>query len=164
MTVLSGISSLTGALLITMALSAQPSLDSISVKTVRGAIVPFSSIAKNERVILLCFWSVNSDQSVSELNAINAQFEKWKQAASFRLVAVCVDEGNILNRMRPTANMNGWTFDVCGDINGDLRKAFNVNDVLPKSVLLDKGQVVYQQSGFEPGSERYFFSKIQALR
>jgi cytochrome c biogenesis protein CcmG/thiol:disulfide interchange protein DsbE len=165
MPVLPKISFLVAILFATLALSAQETpLDSLQLKTLKGQVFPFSVLTKKEPVILICFWSVNSDPSMGELNAINAQYAKWKQAAPFKLMAICIDEGNLLNRMRPTANGNGWTFDVYGDINGDLQKFFSVNDNnLPVSLILDKEKVVYRQSGFDTGTENYLFAKIQDL-
>jgi len=141
---------------------AQVSLDSIQLRPVRGAAVSYSSVTKKDSLILLCFWSVNSEASINELNAINSQYAKWKKSASFHLLAICADAGNLLNRMRPTANQNNWTFDVYGDMNGDLQETFHVKD-LPESLILWKGQVVYQQSGFSPGSENFLFDKIRNL-
>jgi hypothetical protein len=149
-------------ILLSLRLSAQPTLDSVQLKPLRGALVSYASVTKNNPVVLICFWSSNIESSVNELNAINAQYEKWKQAASFKLMAICVDEGNILNRMRPTAIMNGWTFDVYGDINGDLQRIFPAPN-LPESMILKNGQVVYQQAGFQAGSENYLFAKIKSL-
>ncbi len=101
---------------------------------------------------------------MNELNAINAQYAKWKEAAPFKLMAICIDAGNLLNRMRPTANMNSWSFDVYGDINGDLQRFFSINDSnLPVSLILDKEKVVYRQSGFDTGTENYLLTKIQGL-
>src|SRR5882762_364918 len=151
-----------GLLLLTSFLSAQVPLDSIQLKTLRGPMISYGELTRKAQVVLVCFWSSNSDPSIDELNAINKQYDKWKQLTSFKLLAVCVDQGNILNRMRPTAIMNGWTFDVCGDSNGDLQKALHVNN-LPQSVILKKDQILYQQSGFEAGTENYLFSKVQAL-
>lgn len=138
------------------------SLDSVKLKTLRGTIVSFPAAAQKNTVILICFWSVNAENSINELNAINGHYEHWKQEAVFKLMAICADDGNNLNKMRPTANMNGWTFDVYADINGDLRSILRPNN-LPQSVILSGGKVVYQQSGFEPGSENYLFAKIQEL-
>lgn len=149
-------------LLLSPGLSAQTPLDSVQLKNIRGVLVPYASVTKNNPIVLICFWSSNIESSVNELNAINAQYEKWKQAASFKLIAICVDEGNILNRMRPTAIMNGWTFDVYGDINGDLQRIYPAPN-LPESMILKNGQVVYQQAGYEAGSENYLFTKIKSL-
>ncbi|HEX9514465.1 MAG TPA: thioredoxin-like domain-containing protein [Puia sp.] len=138
-------------------------LDSIQLKTVKGPLVSYGELTRKSPVILVCFWSVNSDASMNELNAINKQYDKWKQLASFKLIAVCVDQGNLLSRMRSTVNMNEWRgFDICADINGDLQQALKGNN-LPQAVILKNGQVVYQQSGFDAGAEDYLFSKIQAL-
>ena len=145
------------------ALSAQEvPLDSVQLKPVRGSLVTYYSLTAKTPHVMVCFWSVNIPATIDELNAISKQYEKWKQLGSFRLLAVCIDEGNLLGRMRPTANMNGWTFDVFGDINGDLQRILHTG-TLPQSFILDKGQVVYQQSGFAAGTEDYLFSKIAAL-
>jgi hypothetical protein len=141
----------------------QTPLDSIQLRTLKGAVVSYGVLARKTPIILVCFWSVNSDPSINELNAIHKQYEKWKGLASFKLMAVCVDQGNLLNRMRSTANSNEWRgFDVCADINGDLQKALRFNN-LPQAVILKNGQALYQQSGFEAGTENYLFSKIQEL-
>lgn len=137
-------------------------LDSIQLKTLKGPMISYGELTRKFPVVLLCFWSVNSDHSIGELNAINKQYDGWKKSASFKLLAICVDKGNLLNRMRPEANMNGWTFDVLGDSNGDLQETLRVNN-LPQSIILKKGEILYQQSGFEEGAENYLFSKIQAL-
>jgi hypothetical protein len=62
--------------------------------------------------------------------------------------------------VRPTVNMNGWTFDVYTDLNGDLQKALNSNN-LPQSVIIKKDKVLYLQSGYQRGSEIYLFEKLR---
>jgi hypothetical protein len=141
---------------------AQVPLDSVQLKTLKGPLTTYAAATKKDPVILVCFWSINSDPSINELNAINQQYEKWKQLASFKLMAICVDQGNLLNRMRPTFNMNGWTFDVYADINGDLQQALASKEV-PQSMILQNGKVVYQQSGFAAGTEDYLFSQLRKL-
>src|SRR5579871_6433863 len=114
---------------------------------------------KKDSLILVCFWSVNSDESVNELNAINPHVQDWKDAVKFKLMAVSVEEGKLADRVRPTAIMNGWTFEVFVDINGDLRKALNSTN-LPQSFIIKNGKIVYRQSGFESGTENYLFQKV----
>ena len=138
---------------------AQTALSSAMLKPARGAIAPFSSFTQKDSLILICFWSVNSDVSIDELNAINAHYDSWKEAVKFKLMAVSVDEGKLANRVRPTAIMNSWTFDVFVDINSDLQKALSSNN-FPQSFIIKKGKVVYQQSGYEAGTENYLFQKI----
>jgi hypothetical protein len=138
---------------------AQITLSSAMLKPMRGAIAPFSSFTQKDSLILICFWSVNSDVSINELNAISSHYDNWKEAAKFKLMAVSVDEGKLANRARPTALMNGWTFDIFVDVNGDLQKALSSNN-FPQSFIIKMGKVVYQQSGYETGTENYLFQKI----
>ena len=160
MSLLRNILSFAGLLLFISPLTAQPPLADVQLKNMKNILVSFSSLSQKDSVILVCFWSINSDASVEELNAINGHYEKWEQAVHFKMMAVCIDEGNSLSRIRSAVSGNGWVFDVYADINGDLHKALNGGN-LPQAMVLRGGQVIYQQSGFEAGSENYLFSKIR---
>ena len=122
----------------------------------------YSSVTGGSPLLLICFWSVNSESSINELNALNAQYAKYKKPSSFLLLAISIDEGNLINRMRPTAQQNDWAFDVYADIDGGLQKQLHFTEV-PQAFIVEKGQVVFEQSGFSPGSESYLLSKIQSL-
>jgi cytochrome c biogenesis protein CcmG/thiol:disulfide interchange protein DsbE len=138
---------------------AQTAISSAMLKPMRGAVAPFSSFTQKDSLILICFWSVNSDESINELNAISAHYDNWKESAKFKLMAVSIDEGKIANRVRPTSIGNEWTFSIFIDINGDLRKALSSSN-LPQSFVIKNGKIVYQQSGYEAGTENYLFQKI----
>jgi hypothetical protein len=141
---------------------AQASLDSVQLRNVKGKMVSYAAVTGQAPLVMVCFWSVNSEASIRELNAINVRYEKLKKPVPFVLLAICVDAGNLLNLMRHTAMDNIWSFDVYADINGDLQRAFHFTNT-PQALIVNKGEVVYQQSGFEPGSEDYLFSRIQSL-
>jgi cytochrome c biogenesis protein CcmG, thiol:disulfide interchange protein DsbE len=129
------------------------------LKTVRGKIVSFSSITQNDSLTLVCFWSTSSEESITELNQINSSYDNWRKNISFHLVAVSVDQGNNANRVRPTANMNEWKFDVLTDINLELSQSLHAT-LMPQSMILKAGKLLYQQSGYKPGSEKYLFQKM----
>jgi len=158
------ISCLSGFLFLSLlaGVHAQAPLDSMQLKTVKGKLVSYSSLTKQSPLVMVCFWSVNSESSISELTAINQRYAKLKQPLSFTLLAISVDEGNLVNHMRNTALQNEWTFEVYADVDEGLQHALHFTNA-PQSLILNKGEIVYQQSGFEPGSENYLFSKIQSL-
>ncbi len=143
-------------------LHAQAPLSSAQLKTMHGAIVPFSSVIQKDSLILICFWSVSSDKSIDELNAVNTHYEKWKKSVPFRMLAVSIDHDKEANKVRPMVNTTEWKFDVYIDINGDLQKALNSTN-LPQAMILEKGKVIYEQSGYEAGSENYLFQKMHSL-
>jgi len=149
-------------MLVAYTLHAQSPIAEARIKTLHGAIVPFSSATQKDSLILVCFWATTSDASINELNAINANYEKWKEMLSFKLMAVSVDEGQTANKVRPTVNMNEWKFDVYTDIYGDLRKAVGSNN-LPQQFIIKKDRVIYEQSGYDAGTENYLFQKMRAI-
>ena len=152
-------------LLIFHSLSArsQDSLLQSRIKNLQGKIFPYSSIVQKDSLILICFWSLNSEESISELNYINANLQNWQSVKPFRFMAVSVDEGKTANRMRPVYNMNGWTFDAYVDLYGDLRRSLHSNN-LPQSYILYRNQKIYEQSGWTEGSENYLFHRLTAVK
>jgi hypothetical protein len=141
---------------------AQSSPDSILLKTVKGKMVSYSSVAGQSPLLLVCFWSVNSEASIAELNALNARYAKYKKPPPFIVLGICIDEGNLVNRMRPTALQNSWVFDVYADIDGGLQRQLHFTEP-PQAFIVQKGAVVFEQSGFSSGSESYLFSKLESL-
>jgi hypothetical protein len=150
-------------ILFSLAARSQDSLHVARLKSLQGKTESFSTFAKKDSLFLICFWSVNSDESVTELNSINANLEKWQNLAHFRFMAVCVDEGNTLHRMRPMYNMNGWTFDSYADIYGDLRRALH-SENLPQSMIVYKGEIVYEQNGWTQGSDSYLIQRLMSVK
>jgi len=142
--------------------NAQSSPDSIQLKTVKGKMVSYSSVVGQSQLLLVCFWSVNSEPSINELNALNTQYAKYKKPLPFTLLGICIDEGNLINRMRPTAQQNDWVFDVYADIDGGVQKLLHFTEP-PQAFIVEKVQIVYEQSGFSAGSENYLWSKLQSL-
>jgi cytochrome c biogenesis protein CcmG/thiol:disulfide interchange protein DsbE len=152
---------LLGCLATISLVQAQTGLSTAMLKPARGTAAAYSTFTQKDSLILICFWSINSDESINELNAINTKYDDWKQNVKFKMMAVSVDEGKLSNRVRPTAIMNGWTFEVYDDFNGDLRKALNSNN-FPQSFIIKNRRIVYQQSGYEAGTENYLFQKLTA--
>ncbi|HEY8733435.1 MAG TPA: hypothetical protein VIL90_02645 [Puia sp.] len=150
-------------ILFSIAAEGQDSLQQAKIKSLQGKIAPFSVFAKKDSLFLICFWSVSSDESITELNSINTNLEHWKTLMPFRFMAVAVDEGKLANRVRPVYNMNGWTFEVYSDLYGDLRKSLNSNN-FPQSMIVYKHEVIYQQSGWTEGSENYLIQRLLSIK
>jgi hypothetical protein len=74
--------------LFSLGASAQGSIQEAKIKSLRGKIEPFSVFAKKDSLFLICFWSVSSDESITELNSINANLEHWQSLLPFSFMAV----------------------------------------------------------------------------
>jgi cytochrome c biogenesis protein CcmG, thiol:disulfide interchange protein DsbE len=142
---------------------AQDSLQQAKIKSLQGKIAPFSVFAKKDSLFLICFWSLSSDESITELNSINANLEHWQSLSAFRFMAVSVDEGKLANRLRPVYNQNGWTFEAYSDLYGELRKALHSNN-LPQSMIVYKNEIIYEQSGWTEGTENYLIQKLLSMK
>ena len=150
-------------ILFSLAAAGQDSLQQAKLKSLQGKIAPFSVFAKKDSLFLICFWSVASEESITELNSINSNLENWQKLANFRFMAVSVDEGKAANRLRPVYNMNGWTFEAYTDLYGDLRKSLHSNN-LPQSMIVYKNQIIYQQSGWTAGTENYLLQRLLSIK
>ena len=150
-------------ILFSFAAEGQDSLQQAKIKSLQGKIAPFSQFAKKDSLFLICFWSVSSEESITELNSINANLESWQSMKPFRFMAVSVDEGKTANRLRPTYNMNGWTFEVYSDPYGDLRRALHSNN-LPQSMIIYKNEIIYEQSGWTDGTENYLIQRLISMK
>jgi cytochrome c biogenesis protein CcmG/thiol:disulfide interchange protein DsbE len=143
--------------------SAQETLQDAKIKSLQGKIAPFSVFAKKDSLFLICFWSVSSEESIAELNSINANLEHWLSLVPFRFMAVSIDEGKQANRLRPVYNQNSWTFEAFSDLYGDLRKVLHSNN-LPQSMIIYKNEIVYEQSGWTSGTENYLIQKLLSMK
>jgi hypothetical protein len=150
-------------IIFSLAAECQDSLQQARLKSLQGKIAPFSAFAKKDSLFLICFWSATSDESITELNSINGNLEQWQKMKSFRFMAISVDEGKTANRMRPTYNMNGWTFEVYADIYGDLRRALH-SDNFPQSMIVYKNDIIYEQSGWTAGTENYLIQRLLSMK
>jgi len=150
-------------ILCSISTSAQETLQDAKIKSLQGKIAPFSVFAKKDSLFLICFWSVSSEESITELNSINANLEHWLSLVPFRFMAVSIDEGKQANRLRPVYNQNSWTFEAYSDLYGDLRKVLHSNN-LPQSMIIYKNEIVYEQSGWTSGTENYLIQKLLSMK
>jgi len=69
------------------------------------------------------------------------------------LVAVSIDNAKNVLKVKPYVDGQAWDFDVLLDVNEDLKRALNVNNV-PYTILLDKkGNIVWKHEGYVEGNE-----------
>ncbi len=150
-------------ILLSLYSNAQDSLLQARLKSLQGKIASFSTFAKKDSLFLICFWATTSDESITELNSINANLEKWQSIRPFRFMAVSIDEGKTANKIRSTYNMNEWTFESYSDLYGDLRRALHSNN-LPQSMIVYRNDIIYEQSGWTPGTENYLIQKLFSMK
>ena len=97
--------------------------------------------------------------------AINDQLMDWLDEADFQVVAVSIDDTRSAAKAKALASGNGWSdFIVLYDKNQDFKRAMNVNMVPHVFVLDGEGKIVYNHTGYTPGSEAELLEVIKGLQ
>lgn len=147
-----------------LAATAQTELPAVKIKNLNGSEISFQSLVKSnmDTALIVSFWATWCIPCLNELENINDQYAERKKEIPFKLIAVSVDDARTSSKVKTLAKGKGWKFDVYTDVNNDLKRAFNVNDV-PHLLIIKQGKIVYQQTGYTAGSEDELFEKIKTL-
>lgn len=145
--------------------AAMAQLPSVKVENQRGDVVNTSTLLKSKKPIIISFWSTTCKPCLMELNAINDQMEDWLAEADFEVVAVSIDDSRSSAKAKALASGNGWDdFTVLYDKNQDFKRAMNVN-MVPHVFIVDaNGKIVYNHTGYTPGSESELLKIIKKLQ
>lgn len=141
-------------LFITVWAQAPQTLPNITLKDVNGKNKNVSDYSKSGRVTVISFWATWCTPCKKELTNINDNLlETWREKYKVDLVAVSIDNAKNVLKVKPYVDGQAWDFDVLLDVNEDLKRALNVNNV-PYTILLDKkGNIVWKHEGYVEGNE-----------
>ena len=129
-------------------------LPDLVLKDVNGKNKNISDYSKSGKVTVISFWATWCTPCKKELTNINDNLlETWRDKYNVTLVAVSIDNAKNVLKVKPYVDGQAWDFDVLLDVNEDLKRALNVNNV-PYTILLDKkGNIVWKHEGYVEGNE-----------
>ncbi len=129
-------------------------LPDLVLKDVNGKNKNISDYSKSGKVTVISFWATWCTPCKKELTNINDNLlETWREKYNVTLVAVSIDNAKNVLKVKPYVDGQAWDFDVLLDVNEDLKRALNVNNV-PYTILLDKkGNIVWKHEGYVEGNE-----------
>jgi thiol-disulfide isomerase/thioredoxin len=138
-------------------------LPSVTIKTVDGKTIKTSDISNNGKPIIISFWALWCKPCQKELSTIAEVYDEWQKETGVKLVAVSIDDARSSARVLPTVNGNNWSYEVLLDVNGDFKRAMNVN-MIPHTFLLNgNGEIVWQHTSFAEGSELELIELVRKL-
>ncbi|MFZ4398387.1 MAG: TlpA family protein disulfide reductase [Bacteroidales bacterium] len=138
-------------------------LPSVTIKDVNGKSIKTSEITNNGKPIIISFWALWCKPCQKELSTIAEVYDDWQKETGVKLVAVSIDDARSSARVLPTVNGNNWSYDVLLDVNGDFKRAMNVN-MIPHTFLLNgNGEIVWQHTSFAEGSELELIELVRKL-
>lgn len=139
----------------------QSGLPVLPIKNISGNSVPFSSAIDTNAVTVISFWSTWCVPCINELDALQESIDEGKMK-SFKLIAISTDEARTIQKVMPMVKSRGWTFDIYLDESNEIKRAFNATNI-PFVIVIRKGKIVYQKTGFTPGDEDVLIGKVNQV-
>ena len=81
----------------------------------------------------------------------------------YHLITISIDDARTMNRVSPFINGKGWEYENYIDVNGDFKRAMNVNMPPHTFVINGKGEIVWQHVGFTEGSQEELIDAVRKL-
>jgi len=153
------------ATLLTIVLSAQSSktLPDATVKTLDGKSVQIKSYVGKGKITVLSFWATWCAPCKREMDAIAEIYGDWKENYNVQILAVTIDTQRDLPKVKPMVATKGWEYTILSDAANQLKNSLNFQTI-PQTYLIDqKGNIVYEHTGYNPGDELDLEEKIKAL-
>lgn len=138
-------------------------IPSVNVKTLGGETFNTQNLHNDGKPMIISFWATWCKPCVQELNAIAEVYPEWQEETGVKLIAISIDDSRNLQKVAPFVKTQEWTYEVYSDVNGDFKRAMNVNFV-PHTFLIDgKGNIIDQHTSYKPGDEEDLFEEVKAL-
>ena len=90
-------------------------------------------------------------------------YDEWQKETGVKIVAVSIDDARNTDKVAPYVNGKNWEYEVLLDVNGDFKRAMNVNNVPHIFVLNGNREIVYQQNSAAPGDEKKLYDIIKKV-
>lgn len=139
----------------------QSGLPVLPIKNISGNSVPLLSVIDTNAVTVISFWATWCVPCINELDALQEKLDEMTQQP-FRLIAISTDEARTVQKVKPLAKSRGWNFKIYLDESNEIKRAFNVSNI-PFVLIVNKGKVVYQKSGYTQGDEDVLLEKIKQV-
>lgn len=138
-------------------------IPSVDVKKLDGSSFNTDKIQNDGKPMIIDFWATWCSPCKAELNAIAEDYADWQAETGVKLVAVSIDDARNVDKVAPYVNGKGWDYEVLLDVNGDFKRAMNVNNVPHVFVINGNREIVYQQNSAAPGDDKKLYEIVKKL-
>ena len=150
-------------LLALVAITVHAQLPSVSLKTMDGKTVNTSELSNDGKPFIIDFFATWCKPCNRELDAIAEVYEDWQKETGVKIIAVSIDQGQNINKVKPLVANHGWEYEVLLDPSGDFKRALGIQ-MIPYVLIVDgQGNIVYKHNGYTDGAETELIEKVREL-
>lgn len=140
---------------------AQSKMPNCQLKDINGKSVNVAQLDNDGNPIIVCFFATWCKPCQRELQAIHDVYPDWQDETGVKVVAISIDEGQNVNKVKPLVDGYGWEYDVLLDPNSDLKRALGIN-MIPYALVVDgSGNIVYNHTGYVDGGEEELIEVVR---
>lgn len=148
-------------LLFVCVLSVKAQLPQVTLKTMDGKAVRVDTLNNGGKPFIIDFFATWCKPCNRELDTISEVYADWQEETGVKIFAVSLDQAHNIHKVKPLVDNHGWEYDVLLDPNGDLKRAFGIQNI-PYVLLVDgNGNIVYRHMGYNEGEEAELFEKVK---
>lgn len=141
----------------------QAQLPSVLLKAMDGKTVDTGSLSNDGKPFIIDFFATWCKPCNRELDAIADVYDDWKKETGVKIIAVSIDQGQNINKVKPLVANHGWEYEILLDPNGDFKHALGVQ-MIPYVLIVDgQGHIAYKHNGYTDGSETELIEKVREL-
>lgn len=138
-------------------------IPSVDIKKLDGSTFNTENIKNDGKPMIIDFWATWCSPCKAELNAIAEDYAEWQKETGVVIYAVSIDDARNVDKVAPYVNGKGWEYVVLSDVNGDFKRAMNVNNVPHVFVINGNREIVYQQNSAAPGDDKKLYEILKKL-
>ena len=137
--------------------------ENVTIKALDGQSVQTSVINNNGKPVIVSFWATWCKPCNRELDAIKDLYDEWQDETGVKLVAISIDDARSAARVKPWVDGKDWPYEVYLDQNKDFARAMNVVNVPHTFIINGEGEIVWQHTSYQDGSEEELIEKVREL-
>lgn len=142
---------------------AQAQLPAVTLKSIDGATVQSETLNNDGKPFIIDFFATWCKPCNRELSAIAEVYDEWQEETGVKIIAVSIDQGQNINKVKPLVDQNEWEYEVLLDPNSELLKALG-GQMIPFVVVVDgEGNIASKHNGYTDGAEEELIKEVREL-